>query len=97
MKKFKVSLMALALTLGVAGAFATTSKHHKRFDNPNWQTSNADGTIKRVDQGGSYHADLSVEDAQSAFGCAGSGDDCALTVASQDTPLSSGATYINKN
>lgn len=86
MKKFKIGAMALALTLGVAGAFATSSSASvgKKL-NPNWQTVDpATGATIPVASGGIYEANRSVSQATSDFGCSSGTSHCASTVNSQD-------------
>jgi hypothetical protein len=94
MKNFKIGAMALALTLGVAGAFATSSGKSSKFLNPNWQTVDASGATIKVIDGGVYDSNRTQAQAQLDFGCAGSGDDCAGTVASQDAATTPSSQYI---
>jgi len=98
MKKFKIGAMALALTLGVAGAFATTSSAKRsRFLNPNWQTTDpTTGVTIPVASGGVYDPNRTKAQAQADFGCPGLGDLCASTVNSQDAAPNGNAT-IHKN
>lgn len=85
MKKFKIGAMALALTLGVAGAFATTSSARSgKLLNPNWQTEDVSGSTISVANGGVYDPNRTKAQAQADFGCSGSADFCAGTVNSQD-------------
>ena len=96
MKKFKIGAMALALTLGVAGAFATTSAKSSKLLNPNWQTEDASGTTISVSSGGVYDPNRSLTQAQGDYGCpATSGTICAGTVNSQDA-LFNGQARLHK-
>jgi hypothetical protein len=86
MKKFKIGAMALALTLGVAGAFATSSSASagKRL-NPNWQTVNpTSGATILVASGGIYDANRTSAQAAADLGCSSGTKHCASTVNSQD-------------
>jgi hypothetical protein len=98
MKKFKMGVMALALTLGVAGAFATNpSAKTSRFLNPNWQTTDpSTGATVPVSSGGVYDPNRTRAQAQADFGCSGEGDLCASTVNSQDA-APNGISTIKKN
>ena len=89
--------MALALTVGVAGSFATNAKHVKRLDNPNWQTTDASGNVVPTSSGGVYDANRSVADAQSDYGCAGSTNFCAVTVTGENGNKTDDPQYIYKN
>jgi hypothetical protein len=94
MKKVKASLIAMALTIGVVGAFATTNNAAKPFTNPNWQQTDASGNVVI---GGAYYANQTLSQAQSDFGCSGTRADCAVTVTGQDGAPTSPATYIKHN
>ena len=98
MKRFKIGAMALALTLGVAGAFATTSSAKtNKFLNPNWQTTNpSTGATVPVASGGVFDANRTKLQAQGDYGCPGTGVICASTVPSQDAQPNGVAT-IHKN
>ncbi|MET3501364.1 hypothetical protein ABIC45_002976 [Mucilaginibacter rubeus] len=77
--------MALALTLGVAGAFATNSSaKNSKLLNPNWQTEDASGLTVPVASGGVYDPNRTKAQAQADFGCSGTQDICAGTVNAQD-------------
>jgi hypothetical protein len=96
MKRIRVSLMALVLTAGVAGA-VTTSAHpglNKKFVNFNWQSTDASGNVIT---GGMYDASKSQSQAQLDFVCSGSTVPCAVTVTRQDGPKTSTPTYIYQN
>lgn len=86
MKKFKIGALALALTLGVAGAFATSSSAHaSKLTDPNWQTSDpATGATIPVSLGGVYEANVPASQAISDYGCSSGSKHCASTVNSQD-------------
>lgn len=94
MKKFKIGAMALALTLGVAGAFATTSAKAGKLLNPNWQTVDASGQTVKLINGGVYDANRTEAEAQGDFGCDGSADKCAGTVSTQDANTSPSSQFI---
>ena len=94
MKKVKVSLMALALTLGVGGAFATNAHYSKKQTNYNWQVTNSSGTPIH---NGAFVANVDQATAEDDLGCSGSTTDCAVTVQSQNGPVTSPAIYIYKN
>jgi hypothetical protein len=97
MKKFKMGALALALTLGVAGAFATNSSAKTtKLLNPNWQTVDASGTTIPVASMGVYDPNRTAAQAKLDFGCSGSADLCAGTVASQDAQPD-GSQYIKHN
>lgn len=97
MKKFKIGAMALALTLGVAGAFATTSSaKSSKFLNPNWQTVDASGTTIPVSSMGVYDPNRTKAQAQADFGCSGTAALCAGTVPSQDAQPD-GSQFIKHN
>jgi len=98
MKRFKIGAMALALTLGVAGAFATTSSAKtSKFLNPNWQTSDpATGLTIPVASGGVYDPNRTKAQAQADFGCSSNVTLCASTVNSQDA-APNGSAQIFKN
>ena len=96
MKRFRVGLLALVLTVGVAGAF-TTSAHpgmSKKFLNNNWQATDASGNVVI---GGAYDGNVSSSQAQSFFGCAGSTVPCAVTVTREDGPKTASPSYIYQN
>ena len=86
MKKFKIGAMALALTLGVAGAFATSSSASTSSRlNPNWQTVDpATGNTIPVASGGVYEANRTAGQATIDYGCSSGLSHCASTVNSQD-------------
>jgi hypothetical protein len=95
MKKFKIGAMALALTLGVAGAFATTSAKNSKLLNPNWQTVDAStGATIAVSAGGVYDPNRTVAQAKADYGCPGNADYCAGTVSSQDAQTTPSSTFI---
>lgn len=94
MKKFKIGALALGLTLGVAGAFATSSHASGKLLNPNWQTVDASGMTIKVADGGVYDPNRTKAQAQADFGCSGLADDCAGTVASQDASTTSTSQFI---
>jgi hypothetical protein len=96
MKKFKIGAMALAMTLGVAGAFATTSAKNSKFLNPNWQTVDASGVTIPVSSGGVYDPNRTLSQAKSDYGCPGAGELCAGTVPSQDAQPD-GSLFIKHN
>lgn len=96
MKRFRVALLALVLTVGVAGAF-TTSAHpgmSKKFLNNNWQVTDASGNVVI---GGSYDPNVSASQAASDFGCGGPTVPCAVTVTRQDGPKTASPAYIYQN
>jgi len=93
MKKLRLSLMALALMAGVAGAFANSHSHKsiaKHRVEDLWQDANSDGTTKIG--GNTYDSE---QDAVNATGCTGSVTPCATSVASVDGP--STGSYIRFN
>lgn len=94
MKKFKMGAMALALALGVAGAFATTSHASTKLLNPNWQTVDASGATIKVVDGGVYDPNRTTAQAQGDYGCAGAADLCAGTVSSQDADTTPSSQFI---
>jgi hypothetical protein len=97
MKSLKTGLLALALTIGIAGAFATSTKTAKNFDNPNWQTEDASGNIVSTDDGGVYDPNRTLAQAQADYGCAGTGSFCAVTVDSENGSKTPGAVSIKHN
>jgi hypothetical protein len=95
MKKLRVSLMALALTVGIAGAFANQSVHKsavKHFDTL-WQDANPDGTTKTIAEGGVSYS--SEANAVAETGCGSGTIDCATNVLVVDGP--SQGSYIFHN
>jgi hypothetical protein len=89
MKKVRISLMAMALFLGVAGAFAGkagSTNSNKKFVIYMWDRCDASGNII---SGSPFQGTLSQ--AQSFYGCSGSGTRCAKAV------NSSTDIYINHN
>jgi len=94
MKKVKMSLIALALTIGVAGAFAGTHRASNALTNQNWQQTDASGNVVI---GGAYYSNQTLSEAQSDFGCSGAKADCAVTVTGQDGSPTSPAEYIKHN
>lgn len=94
MKKFKIGAMALALTLGVAGAFATTSAKAGKFVDPNWQTVDASGNTVDSSLGGIYDPNRTALQAQGDYGCDGSGDLCAGTVSAKNQPTTPSSQFI---
>jgi hypothetical protein len=94
MKKVKMGLIALAVTIGVAGAFASTHRASKPLTNPNWQQADASGNVVI---GGAYYYNQTLSEAQSDFGCSGAKADCAVTVTGQDGSPTSPAEYIKHN
>lgn len=89
--------MALALTLGVAGAFATTSPAGSKLLNPNWQTVDASGNTISVADGGVYDPNRTMAQAKADFGCSGSNGKCAGTVSSQDADTAPSSQFIQHN
>ena len=90
--------MALALVAGIAGAFATSAPgNHKNLLNPNWQSTDSSGNVISTSSGGMYDPNVTEEQAQSDFGCAGPTVPCAVTVVSQNGAKTANPTYINQN
>jgi hypothetical protein len=97
MKKVKISLMVLAITLGIAGAFsnkAFSTNNNKKFIVYQWQQCDASGNVII---GGAYYNNLTLSQAQTSFGCSGSGAYCAVTVDGQNGNKLSNAIFIHKN
>lgn len=88
--------MALALTIGVAGAFAT-SNSHKMLLNPNWQSTDASGNVIPTSSGGMYDANKTVSQAQSDFGCSALSTPCAVTVTGENGPKTPNPTFIYRD
>lgn len=86
--------MALAMTLGVAGAFATTSAKAGKFLNPNWQTVDASGNTVDTSLGGIYDANRTVAQAEADYGCNGAGDLCAGTVSAKNQQTTPSSQFI---
>jgi len=72
--------MALALTIGIGGAFATQSSHQKSFKAPGdlYQDSDAAGNIILTEDGGQTYANQAA--ATLATGCTTGSDFCAVSV-----------------
>ena len=86
--------MALALTVGIAAAFAGTTTTKSKLLNPNWQTVDATGNTIPVSDGGVYNANRTLAQAKVDFGCAGAADLCAGTVPSQDASTTPSSQFI---
>jgi hypothetical protein len=97
MKKVRLMLMALAITLGVGSAVAVKAHNtitNKKFITYQWQKSDASGNVII---GGAYYNFLTYSQAQSAYGCSGSTGRCAVTVTAQDGQPISNPLYVYKN
>jgi hypothetical protein len=98
MKKVRSGLIALALTIGVAAAFANSSDAKAgKLTNFNWQTVDASGNQVKVADGGIYDPNRSLADAKADYGCSGLAATCASTVSAQDVDPAPTATYIRHN
>jgi hypothetical protein len=66
---FKVGLLALVFSIGIAGAFANQSAHKFRINDPTdtWQDTNTNGSLKLTSNGGQTYADAQA--AIDATGC----------------------------
>ena len=88
--------MALALTIGVASAFATSNARTLLL-NPNWQSTDASGNVIPTSSGGMYDANKSVAQAQSDFGCSEQTTPCAVTVTQENGSKTSSPLYIYRD
>jgi len=86
--------MALAMTLGVVAAFATTSPTVKKLSNPNWQVTDASGNVII---GGAFVANETASQASLDLNCSGTSEDCAVTVVRQDGPKTPSPQFLTKD
>ncbi|MDB4918417.1 DUF6520 family protein [Mucilaginibacter sp.] len=95
MKFFKANLMALALTIGIATAFASNAytnydSSNKKPPSYNWVQQNHDGSVTI---GGYTLTNATVPQAKAYYGCSGDQAPCARAT-DQDGNLLQ--IYINK-